>query len=40
MQCKMCLLKEVEIASYKNSTSNLRKHVEVSEVILAPMHCC
>lgn len=30
MQCKLCLPKTTELAAYKNSTSNLRKHVEVS----------
>ncbi|KAL1268614.1 hypothetical protein QQF64_033977 [Cirrhinus molitorella] len=28
MQCKLCLPKTTELAAYKNSTSNLRKHVE------------
>ncbi len=30
MQCKLCLPKMTELAAFKNSTSNLRKHVEVS----------
>ncbi|XP_072530968.1 zinc finger BED domain-containing protein 4-like [Salminus brasiliensis] len=28
MQCKLCLPRQTELAAYKNSTSNLRKHVE------------
>ena len=32
MQCKLCVPKKSNISAYKNSTSNLRKHVEVSHV--------
>ncbi|XP_072536994.1 zinc finger BED domain-containing protein 4-like [Salminus brasiliensis] len=28
MQCKLCLPRATELAAYKNSTSNLRKHVQ------------
>lgn len=27
MECKLCVPKRVEVAAYKNSASNLRKHV-------------
>ena len=30
MKCLLCLPKEIEILSFKNSPSNLRKHIEVS----------
>ncbi len=30
MQCKLCLLRETELAAYNISTSTLRKHVEVT----------
>ena len=31
-QCKLCVPKKTTISAYKNSTSNLRKHVEVNHV--------
>lgn len=30
MKCLLCLPKNVEILSYRNSPSNLKKHIEVS----------
>lgn len=29
MQCKLCMPKERQLSAYKNSASNLRKHVQV-----------
>lgn len=30
MKCMLCLPKDVEILSYRNSPSNLKKHIEVT----------
>ena len=37
MLCKLCLIRQSELSAYKNSSSNLRKHVLVSTVFV-PFH--
>ena len=37
MLCKLCLPCQTELSAYKNSSSNLRKHVLVSTVFV-PFH--
>ena len=37
MLCKLCLTRQSELSAYKNSSSNLRKHVLVSTVFV-PFH--
>lgn len=39
MKCMMCLPKETELSAYKNSSSNLRKHVEVSSYYTVAVVC-
>lgn len=38
MKCLLCLPKNVEILSYKNSPSNLKKHIEVSSTLMFFSH--
>src|SRR4029434_6313136 len=37
MLCKLCLTRQSELSAYKNSSSNLRKHVLVSTAFV-PFH--